>query len=105
MRSGGGCLNDQVLALRTWFNSRNDGFVDLQHYGFGQGPASGSHSSLPDDLPSEEVLVSQMRLLVQRLQQAATQLPFKRRWKDARDVVIAKDIFTKPQFYEGRLTK
>ena len=90
-----------VKRLRTWFNSRNGGYVDLQHYGFGQGPASGSHSSLPDDLPSEDELVRQMRLLVERLQQASTQLLFTKRWQDARDVVLARDVFTKPQFYEG----
>ena len=91
-----------IKRLRTWFNSRNGGYVDLQHYGFGQGPASGSHSSLPDDLPSEDELVRQMRLLVQRLQQAGAQLPFRKRWQDARDTVLAKDVFTKPQFYEGK---
>ena len=42
-----------------------------------------------------------MRLIYERLRAAAAKSPFDKNWQNARDVVIAKDVFTKVQFYEG----
>ena len=62
---------------------------------------SGSHSPLPDDLPSEDTLIAQLRILVDRLRAAVTEASFRSRWANARDTVIAQDILTRQRFYEG----
>ena len=90
---------EAVCKLRSWFNLRNVGFVDIQAGVSGQ--ASGSHSPLPNDLPSDDSLTVKLRLVHSRLQEAATELPFKRSWKDARGTVIAEDVFTKDRFRQS----
>jgi hypothetical protein len=87
-----------LRSLREWFNSRNTGYVDIGAALGGQ--ASGSHSPLPDDLPSDASLVDQFRLLVDRMRTAALHPYYRGRWTNARDVVVAEDVLTRERFFQ-----
>ena len=56
--------------------------------------------SIDEDVPSLSDVETQFRLLCERLRKANDEAAF-RRWKGASGVIIMKDVFSMPRFYEG----